>query len=89
MCRKCPTKVEESQSTKEYRGKFYLQANENVYKIKFFGNQVEMKRPDLSEGDDVGTMIEEEFKGKVVSVDVEGELEEGQELKAVRISAEG
>ena len=48
-----------------------------------------MKRPDLSEGDDVGTMIEEEFKGKVVSVDVEGELEEGQELKAVRISAEG
>ena len=84
-CRKCPTKLEEGASLPDFRGKLYLASGDGVFTVKFWASNFERRYTELSDGNEIGDKIGAEFNGKRVQVDLNGELDEEEEISPIRI----
>ena len=54
--------------------------------VKFWASNFERRYAELSDGNEIGEKLGSEFKDKLVQVDLDGELDEEEEISPIRIT---
>lgn len=78
--------MEEDASLPDFRGKLYLASGDSVFTVKFWASNFERRYAELADSNEIGDKIGSEFKDKLVQVDLNGDLDEEEEISPIRIT---